>query len=526
MSGFVFGIDLGTTNSACARATVGDHRIDVMQIDPASSHDKTLLPSRILLRRNEDDGITCYVGRLAYQRHVEASSETDLYIEAAKREIGLQKPQVWPFFGDLTLDPTDVAALVLRKVVAEVTKTGVDSLQAVITHPRDFQSMQKAATAEAAVLAGIRLVETIDEPVAALYSWYRPDAPPEPGYYGVFDLGGGTLDIAIMEVRRNAHPVVIGGHGEPRLGGRDWDQVMYEQLASSIRARYPSLDANSLDLPSQARLGELAEELKREEGVVNHQRRVRLRTQVGQDVELDLQVTREVWSASARGLVDRCRQAVGHALEQSNVQPDQLKKLIPAGGGTRLRMVRDALKVMFGDRFLDPNQNPEINLDHAIARGAARFGSYLLATSQQTARTAKLAPITTTLAHGLNVEIKGNETKPLLTRGRTLPASEEKRFQVASPGGLKVRIHEGEPGPLAEDAPCALDVGFDVQAELGDQVLVRVDAEHSGRISFVATHLRTGECRDGHLRYDGDGPTATNDLKTRRKKKLNSIKVL
>lgn len=517
MTTVVYGIDLGTTNSACAAAEVETSHLRPVRIDTANAL-KTLLPSKVLLEQTQD-GVVAWVGRQAsrrYHAHPVLQSVMPLLVEDSKRKIGLAATEVWPF-GDLNLDATDFAALILRKVVKVLVEgEGAQTIQAVVTHPRDFQVRQKQETAQAAMIAGISLLETIDEPVAALYSWYRPDAPPADGHYMVFDLGGGTLDIAILEVRTGQRPRVVGGHGEPHLGGRDWDEEMFKLIAEGLDARH-QLNPHDLSAKSVARLYEIAEEFKRESGVVVHQRQETLVHDNGEEVIVQLSVTRNTWKQLSNHLVERCKAAVHSALQQSALSPDTVLKVIPAGGGTRLEMVREALKELFGGRFLDPDDHPDIDLDHAIARGAARYAAFL-ARARVAEGPAVLAPIETTLAHGLNVEVKGRKTSSLLARGQALPLKQASAFSVEKAGPLKVSFYEGEPGPIGEGDQVALVVDFGLNAERGDTITFTADADPAGRITFEAVHHRLNQKCSGTLHHQGDEPASSKGVEDRKSK--------
>lgn len=556
MSETVYGIDLGTTFCSCCSTTVGSTDIDSpLDVDPNAST-KGLLASIVCLDADASGGIRAYVGseaRRQIQNSQKLKGEPEL-IRFAKRYIGLSGDQTKTWrFGGYEFDPVDISAIILRKIRKMVEEaTGEKMARAVVTHPRDFTVTRRDATAEALRTAGIELIDTLNEPEAAIFSYFDPGGEREPGVYMIFDLGGGTLDIALLEVPKDGRPKIIGGHGEPQLGGADWDKAMLELMLESGRNFHNMDYMNEISPLTFARLEDIACEWKI--NVTNRakptmQKEIESRFIDGNVAQTLFEVNIEEWERRCEPLVARCSQAIDIALSGVGLRTDQVMTVIPVGGSTRLRGVQKMLRARFESRFV-PVSTRECGgqLDYGVAMGAARFASFEMARVLERkgvrSRAAKLEAILkdfepeTTLSHGINVlaarRTPSGECQEyldaLIEKGATLPADRKKSYCVTDPGDvLEVGLFEGPPGAFEPglEPSALLSFAPTLNAAAGDLLTVAVHATQSGRISASAFHERSKSSIEVVLKAgsecaSGGAPSPAKD----RKKMLSMVEVI
>lgn len=517
---WVHGIDLGTTFSACARAITGSTRVDSVPVDVGQ---RQTLASAVFLSPRQG-AIRAYVGFNAEEQANDDRSEGKL-VEFSKRYIGLsgEETRSWSV-ASKTFDPEDIASLILRKIRKMVEEFSPDApiQHAVVTHPRDFTLPRKEATHRAIKLARLNAIDTINEPEAAAHMFFAPGGDRDPGVYVVFDLGGGTLDIAVLEVPEEGRIKVIGGHGVSALGGKDWDaaleSLMFEQAAE--RHAVDNIEYQSEITRGTAwEIRKLARQWKHESGTRERWKQRLLSTlSDGRQVFTPLLIDVSSWEARCKPLVDRCDHAVVQALIDANVHERDVKRVLPVGGSVRLRMVQERLRTRFGDK-VEPIDR--MNPDHAIAQGAARYGSYemmrtLAKTSVEVRKSAMLmliedSGVDTSLPHGICVRAV-KEKKPgafepylaeLVPKGAALPAKASQSFRVVDPGAeLTVEIFEGKAGLLPDGVrPSGLLVfPPSVNARKGDEVRVEVRVGQSGRVEVSAVHGPSGHDLQVELR--------------------------
>ncbi len=370
----VYGIDLGTTYSACQAIDPGSTVPTEVALDGQDYND---LPSVVYLRP-EDDHYAATVGREAEKRAEEGSD--GVLIREAKRFIGVkgEAQKLWTK-GGITIDPVEVSALILRKIRQQTMgHDSTEPMYAVVTHPRDFDLGKKDLTKEAAQLAGIQLLDTLNEPEAAAYAYFEPGGEREPGLYVVFDLGGGTLDIAILDVPVSGPVKVVGGAGDPHLGGCDWDAKMRELLLEDIAAYTGWAEPLRLERKCEFRLRNLVREQKHSLAKLARAPRKNFEanraesTEPGVMVPLNVEIGR--FNERCAGLVEKCRAVLDRALADSHRTRDDVMRVLPVGGSSRLRAVRQLLEDMFPGRVVPFEEGP--NPDFAVAQGAARYASF------------------------------------------------------------------------------------------------------------------------------------------------------
>ncbi|MCC7539681.1 MAG: Hsp70 family protein, partial [Deltaproteobacteria bacterium] len=347
MSGSIYGIDLGTTFTSIAVA--GDDalgRVSVLKV----GEDGEALESIVYLRE-EGGRVRAWVGARARDEH-KAFEAQGRYVTMAKRFIGIDTTETagWPVaIGGFALRPHHVSSLVLRKVAHEVTRLRPHDpvSRVVVTHPHYFPDAMKEATRDAGTLAGLEVVDTLNEPSAAVlaYGVLQRDAP---GRYLVFDLGGGTFDVTLVEIGEARIRVVAGG-GDPRLGGFDWDQRLLDHFNTEFRKVHPAFDL-------WARASEQTVHEWREAAVrMKHQlsvsdvARARLIADVdGEPAKTAIEVTRAAFEGMTSTLCERALALCEEVLARASVGWTELRDVLLVGGSTRMPLVRERVARALG----------------------------------------------------------------------------------------------------------------------------------------------------------------------------------
>ena len=402
----ILGIDLGTTNSLVG---VVDSGFPILLAD---EHGSRSTPSAVVLA--EDGSIT--VGAAALRQRALKPERT---ITSVKRLIGRRPGEGgWtpPYsLASLQTTPIEVSAEILKhlKAVAErALEQGVS--QAVITVPAYFNDGQRAATKRAGELAGLDVVRILSEPTAAALA-YGLDKLSEHQKVAVYDLGGGTFDISILEMRDGIFQVLATA-GDTQLGGDDLDRL----LAASIAER---LNVSATDV----RAIEAAEAAKK-----------RLSSEDSTRIDVPLagsfEITRAELEKLARPWVERTRPHCLRALSDAGVKAGQLDEVILVGGSTRMPLVRDYVREIFG-REPNTSQNP----DEAIALGAT-IQAGILGGSLRQVLLLDVTPLS------LGIETFGGLMNIIIPRNTTIPAKAGEMFTnaVANQDSMLIRILQGE----------------------------------------------------------------------------------
>jgi molecular chaperone DnaK len=427
MSGFILGIDLGTTNSLVG---VVDSGFPILLADAAGER---LTPSAVHVAA---DG-TLTVGAAALRRRMLEPART---ITSVKRLIGHRAGEAgWEPPYDLKAlgrTPVEVSAAILGhlKSVAE-SALEQEVTRAVITVPAFFNDAQRAATREAGERAGLTVERILSEPTAAALA-YGLDKLEGRRRIAVYDLGGGTFDVSVLELREGVFEVLATA-GDTRLGGDDLDRALAEAIWKKA-APEGSPDWESLEMGKRVRLIEAAEGVKKA-----------LSTQAVAPVELPffleawslaVEVTRAELDALARPWVEATRKHCLRALSDAGLKPAELDEVVLVGGSTRMPLVRERVAEWFG-REPCTSQHP----DEAIALGAVIQGGVLSGSLRQV-----LLLDVTPLS--LGIETFGGLMNVIIPRNSTLPCKAGELFTNAVSGqaSMLIRVLQGE-RELAKD---------------------------------------------------------------------------
>jgi molecular chaperone DnaK len=432
----VVGIDLGTTNSCVAVMEGGKPTVI------ANAEGFRTTPSVVAFAKNGDR----LVGQIA-KRQAVMNPENTFY--SVKRFIGRRFDEVTHetsevsykalnINGNVKLDcpaagkqfaPEEISAQVLRKLVEDASKyLGETVTQAVITVPAYFNDSQRQATKDAGKIAGIDVLRIINEPTAASLAYGLERKANETIL--VFDLGGGTFDVSILEIGDGVFEV-LATSGDTHLGGDDFDKKIVDFLAEEFK-RAEGIELRK-DKQALQRLTEAAEKAKIELSSVT-QAEINLpfitATQDGPK-HLDTTLTRAKFEELCSDLIDRCRIPVENAMRDAKLDKAAIDEVVLVGGSTRIPAVQELVKRALGK---DPNQS--VNPDEVVAVGAAIQAGVL--TGESGTEGLLLLDVTPL---SLGVETLGGVMTKIIPRNTTIPTKKSEVFSTAVDGQTNVEIH-------------------------------------------------------------------------------------
>ena len=488
----ILGIDLGTTNSAMAVMEGSEPEILVN-----AEGDRTT-PSVEGFRKDGER----VVGKAAKNQAVTNPENT---VSSIKRFIGRsfdetaeeRKTVAYKVNrgkdGRAVVDidgkdftPEEISAMVLQKLKADAEKqVGGTITQAVITVPAYFNDAQRQATKDAGKIAGLEVLRIINEPTAAALA-YGLDKTNKDEKILVFDLGGGTFDVSILELGDGVFEVASTA-GDNHLGGDDWDQRVIDWLADKFKAD------NGIDLRADKmalqRLKEASEKAKMELSSTT-QTNINLpfiTADATGPKHLDYTLTRTEFERITKDLLDRCRRPVEQALADAGLSASQVDEVILVGGSTRMPAVQDLVKTLTGKQ---PNMS--VNPDEVVAMGAAVQGAVLK--GEEGAEGLLLLDVTPL---SLGVETLGGVMTRMIERNTTIPARKSEIYSTAADNQTSVEIHvlQGE-RPMARDNKTLgrFQLSGIPAARRGiPQIEVTFDIDANGIVNVSAKDLGTGQ---------------------------------
>ena len=482
----IIGIDLGTSNSAAAVVMGGKPTI-IPSAEGATVGGKAF-PSVVAFKDGE-----LLVGEPARRQAVTNPENT---IFAAKRKMGTD----YVFkANNKEYKPQQISAFILQKIKKDAEAFIGDKIeQAVITVPAYFDDNQRQATKDAGTIAGLDVVRIINEPTAASLA-FGLDKTKQDMKIMVFDFGGGTLDVTIMEMGGGVFEV-MSTSGDTQLGGTDMDKAIIDYVVDEFRKK-EGIDLNQ-DKTAMTRIAEASEKAK-----------IELSTVMETDINLpfishdpssgsknlELRLTRAKLEDLVKPIVDRCKPSIEKTLEDAKLSPSDISKIVMVGGPTRMPLVRKFVGEVVG-------KEPESGVDpmEAVAAGAAIQAGIIAGDVTSDIVLLDVTPLT------LGIETLGGVREPLIERNTTIPTSKNKVFTTAADNQTTVTIHvvQGE-RPMAADnvslgsfnltdippAPRSvpqIDVKFDIDAngiinvtakDLGTQKEAKITIESTTKLS-------------------------------------------
>lgn len=427
--GKVIGIDLGTTNSC---VSVIENNTPV--IVPAASGGNTT-PSVVAFTKNGER----LVGENARRQAVTNAERT---ISSVKRHMGTN----WHVQIDgIDYKPQTISAMILMQLKKDAEDfLGEPVTEAVITVPAYFNDVQRQATKDAGRIAGLEVKRIINEPTSAALSYGLNHG--EPQKVMVYDLGGGTFDVSIIEIGDGVLEV-LATSGDNHLGGDDFDVRIVDWLVQSFKEQQ-KVDLRK-DFAAMQRIRDAAEQAKKElSASASTQIMLPYLTQrKGEPLHMDITLTRAKFQQLVQDLIERTAGPVQNALSDAKIAPSELGRVLLVGGSTRIPAVQDKVRQLTGK---EPSKN--INPDECVAKGAAILGSTLQGNSIVAAGSGQNLLLLDVTPLSLSIETVGGVATRLVERNTTLPTRYSRIFTTAVPYQRSVEIHvlQGE-RPMARD---------------------------------------------------------------------------
>ncbi len=441
----IIGIDLGTTNSVVSIMEGGEVKVI------ANQEGNRITPSVVAFTEKGDRLVgdpakrqavtnpknTIYsIKRFMGRRHNEVESEEKI---VPYKVIGGPNEYVKVEVHGKTYTPPEVSAQILRKLKESAEAyLGHTVTRAVITVPAYFNDAQRQATKDAGEIAGLTVDRIINEPTAAALAYGLQNKKNEK--IAVFDLGGGTFDVSVLEVDHELVEV-LSTNGDTHLGGDDFDEVLIKHIADKFQAEH-SIDLRK-DAMALQRLREAAEKAKKE---LSGQQQTDINlpfitADASGAKHLQMTVTRAEFERMVDHLIERCRKPVENALRDAKLSPSQIDEVVLVGGSTRVPKVQEFVKKMFGGK--EPHRG--VNPDEVVSIGAAIQGG-IISGDVKDMVLLDVTPLS------LGLETEGGVMTVLVERNTTIPVTKKETFSTAADGqsAVTISVFQGE-RPMARD---------------------------------------------------------------------------
>ena len=495
----IIGIDLGTTNSVVAVMEGGDVTVipnqEGSRLTPSvvafTSKGEILVGDPAKRQAITNPRGTVYsIKRFMGRRHDEVRGEEKM---VPYEIVGGPTEFVKVRVGGKDYTPPEISAMILRKLKeAAESYLGHKVRKAVITVPAYFNDSQRQATKDAGQIAGLEVARIINEPTAAALAYGLDKKKNEK--IAVFDLGGGTFDISILDVAEGVFEV-LSTNGDTHLGGDDWDEALINYIADEFR-KEQGIDLRKDQMALQ-RLKEAAEKAKKD---LSFQTQADLNlpfitADASGPKHLTMTITRAQFEKLTDHLFERCRGPVMKALEDAKLKPNQIDEVVLVGGSTRMPRVQQIVKEIFGK---EPHKG--VNPDEVVAVGAAIQGAVLTGDVKEV-----LLLDVTPLSLGL--ETKGGVMTVLVPRNTTIPTEKKEVFTTAEDNqtAVTIKVYQGE-RPMAADNRFLGEFNLEgiPPARMGvPQIEVTFNIDANGILNVTARDKATG--KEQTIRIESSG---------------------
>ncbi|WCF09974.1 molecular chaperone DnaK [Paenibacillus thiaminolyticus] len=466
----VIGIDLGTTNS-CVAVMEGGEAVVIPNPEGART-----TPSVVGFKKDGER----IVGETAKRQ---AITNPDRTISSIKRHMGTTFPTT---IDGKTYTPQEISAMILQKLKSDAEAyLGQTVTQAVITVPAYFNDSQRQATKDAGKIAGLEVLRIVNEPTAAALA-YGADKEGDHTIL-VYDLGGGTFDVSILELGDGFFEVKATS-GDNQLGGDDFDQVIIDYLVAEFK-KDQGIDL-SKDKAAVQRLKDAAEKAKKElSGVLTTTISLPFITVVdGVPQHLELNLTRAKFEELSAHLVERTLGPTRQAMQDAGMTPSDIDKIVLVGGSTRIPAVQEAIKKLTGK---DPHKG--VNPDEVVALGAAVQAGVLTGDVKDVVLL-DVTPLS------LGIETAGGVFTKMIERNTTIPTSKSQIFSTYADNQTSVEIHvlQGERSMAADNKTLGRFMLGDIPpAPRGvPQIEVTFDIDANGIVKVSAQDKGTGKTQN------------------------------
>jgi molecular chaperone DnaK len=502
----IIGIDLGTTNSEVAIVRDGQPLVLTENGDP-------ILPSFVGL---SDDG-KLLVGHAARNQWVLAPERT---VKSIKRKMGQNiKVQL----GDHEYTPQEISAMILRTLKDRASRElGVEVRKAVITVPAFFNDTQRQATREAGEIAGLEVVRILNEPTAASLC-YDPSHR-ELRRVLVYDLGGGTFDVSVVQSQEGVVEV-LASHGDTALGGDDFDDALLKHVADQFQSEH-SIDLRA-NVVSRARLLRAVEAAKRQlsEHPFTRIEEEFIAEKDGLPLHLNVELSREEFEELIKPWMDRTMDCVQRSLDDAKLTARQIDKVVLVGGSTRSPIVSRLLEERLGQPA-----HCEVNPDLVVAMGAA-IQSALIAGTEVGAVLVDITP------HSLGIRCLDYRAAdghfgvpfqykfaPIIRRNTPLPASRSEVFSTVydQQDIVEIEVYQGEANDVRQNHRVG---NFKIEGlapvPAGNQIVVQLDLNLDGILKVSAREKATGLLKQ--VTIENALATITDESRTAARQRLDDL---